>query len=81
MTMNSPESLGILFNQATSASQSPEESVATAELMREVGLKCIGFNGVPRTINCLNAFRDGLPSDIQSALADRKRTPADYCCA
>lgn len=40
--------------------------------MREVGLKCIGFNGVPRTINCLNAFRDGLPSSVQSQLAARK---------
>jgi hypothetical protein len=49
-----------------------DHPVYTAELMREVGLKCIGFNGVPRTINCLNAFRDGLPSDIQDALSERK---------
>jgi hypothetical protein len=42
MTMNSPDSLAELFHAA-----SPDhDAVATAELMREVGLKCIGFNGV-----------------------------------
>jgi hypothetical protein len=45
MTMNSPESMLILFNSA-SASKPDSERVAIAELMREVGLKCIGFNGV-----------------------------------
>lgn len=80
MTLNSPESLLQLYALATSPSQSIKPATAkqedhpiyTAELMREVGLKCIGFNGVPRTINCLNAFRDGLPAEIQSALAQRK---------
>lgn len=42
MTMNSPDSLSELYQAA-----SPEgDAVQTAELMREVGLKCIGFNGV-----------------------------------
>jgi hypothetical protein len=76
MTLNSPESLLQLFAFASAskpATANPSDHpIYTAELMREVGLKCIGFNGVPRTINCLNAFRDGLPSDIQSALAERK---------
>ena len=45
MTMNSPESLTELFNLATS-SKDKKEAVQTAELMREIGLKCIGFNGV-----------------------------------
>jgi hypothetical protein len=45
MTMNSPESMLVLFNSA-SASKPDSERVAIAELMREVGLKCIGFNGV-----------------------------------
>ena len=71
MTMNSPESLAALFQLATSA-QSPAESVATAELMREVGLKCISFNGIPRTINCLNAFRASLPESVGAQLS---RTP------
>lgn len=46
MTMNSPESLTELYNLATASSQDKKQSVETAELMREVGLKCIGFNGV-----------------------------------
>ena len=45
MTMNSPDSMSILYQVATD-SQGTEEKVRTAELMREVGLKCIGFNGV-----------------------------------
>lgn len=76
MTLNSPESLLKLYALASSTSStnpSPDDHpLYTAELMREVGLKCIGFNGVPRTINCLNAFRDGLPTSIQSRLAERQ---------
>jgi hypothetical protein len=45
MTMNSPDSMLALFKSA-SASKPESEGVAIAELMREVGLKCIGFNGV-----------------------------------
>ncbi|CBX93637.1 dolichyl-P-Man:Man(5)GlcNAc(2)-PP-dolichol alpha-1,3-mannosyltransferase [Plenodomus lingam] len=67
MTMNSPESMAVLY---TTASQSKPESegVAIAEFMRETGLKCIGFNGIPRTINMLNAFRAALPASIASSL-------------
>jgi hypothetical protein len=81
MTLNSPESLLKLYALASSSTQTPTTSstsnpsdhpLYTAELMREVGLKCIGFNGVPRTINCLNAFRDGLPTEIQTRLAERQ---------
>ncbi|QRC96986.1 hypothetical protein JI435_307990 [Parastagonospora nodorum SN15] len=60
MTMNSPESMIALYN-STSASRPENESVQIAEFMREIGLKCIGFNGIPRTINMLNAFRASLP--------------------
>ena len=45
MTMNSPESMVALYRTA-GASKPTSEGVAIAELMREVGLKCIGFNGV-----------------------------------
>ena len=66
MTMNSPESLLILHTLASShPSTSP---VTTAETIREVGLKCISFNGIPRTINCLNDFYASLPSSITSQL-------------
>lgn len=66
MTLNSSESMLKLFQ--TASSQQPENSVTIAEQMREVGLKCIGFNGIPRTINMLNSFRDGLPQDVTSQL-------------
>ncbi|OQE15013.1 hypothetical protein PENFLA_c034G07853 [Penicillium flavigenum] len=69
MTMNSPESLAALYELA---STNPDKQVETAELMREVGLKCISFNGIPRTINCLNAFRASLPDSVGSQLS---RTP------
>ncbi|KAL3474581.1 hypothetical protein BJX99DRAFT_260179 [Aspergillus californicus] len=76
MTMNSPDSLTALFEQVTT-SQSPSEQVRTAELMREVGLKCISFNGIPRTINCLNAFKTSLPDSVSSSLSTTPtRTPS-----
>lgn len=48
MTMNSPESMLQLYKMANSCKDKniENQSVYTAELMREVGLKCIGFNGV-----------------------------------
>ncbi|KAL2131084.1 hypothetical protein VTI74DRAFT_5580 [Chaetomium olivicolor] len=55
-TLNSPASLLILHELASSCLP----PLATAELIREIGLKCISFNGIPRTINCLGAFRSGL---------------------
>ncbi|OQD67061.1 hypothetical protein PENPOL_c004G04430 [Penicillium polonicum] len=66
MTMNSPESLAALYELA---STNPDKQVETAELMREVGLKCISFNGIPRTINCLNAFRASLPDSVGNQLS------------
>lgn len=39
-------------------------------MIREVGLKCISFNGIPRTINCLNAFRASI-LDTDPALAEK----------
>ena len=76
MTMNSPDSLLELYALAntsahTARANNPHHAVYTAELMREVGLKNIGLNGVPRTINCLGAFYGGLPSNIQSELRKR----------
>ncbi|KAJ5522675.1 hypothetical protein N7513_013248 [Penicillium frequentans] len=76
MTMNSPESLAVLYQLASSTS----DNVETAELMREVGLKCISFNGIPRTINCLNAFRTSLPEAVGNQLSrtpTRAPTPAN----
>lgn len=70
MTMNSPDSLAALYQLATSSS-SPEDRIAAAELMREVGLKCISFNGIPRSINCLNAFKASLPDPVAQRLSAR----------
>lgn len=54
-----------------SASTTPASPVQTAEFIREVGLKCISFNGIPRSINCLNAFRASLPASVASRLETR----------
>lgn len=74
-TLNSPDSLPILHNLASSSSST--SPTAAAELIREVGLKCISFNGIPRTINCLNAFHAALPSSITASLSTAPtRTPS-----
>lgn len=71
-TLNSPDSLPILHSVA-SESTTP---VYAAEFIREVGLKCISFNGIPRTINSLNAFHAALPQDVSSSLSTKPtRTP------
>ncbi|WYZ36027.1 hypothetical protein EsH8_X_000674 [Colletotrichum jinshuiense] len=66
-TMNSPESLESLYTVASSSGRPDKRE--TAEFIREIGLKCISFNGIPRTINCLNAFYASLPKDVTSQLA------------
>ena len=78
MTLNSPSSLLILYELANSSAHTSvtipdakRHSIYTAELMREIGLKCIGLNGVPRTINCLGEFHSGLPAPVQRELAKR----------
>lgn len=71
MTLNAPDALATLWRVATEAPLS-QPPVATAELIREVGLKCIGFNGIPRTINVLGSFRStGLPADIAEKLSTK----------
>ncbi|KKY19947.1 putative conserved mitochondrial protein [Phaeomoniella chlamydospora] len=79
MTMNSPESL-LQLHDLVSSSGDKARSIYAAELMREVGLKCISFNGIPRTINMLGAFHSGLPSSISSSLSTtptRNITPSN----
>lgn len=64
---------------ATPTPSSPSRTPAqNAELIREVGLKCISFNGIPRSINTLGAFRASLPDDVGAALSTaptRELTP------
>ncbi|KAK8843937.1 hypothetical protein IAR55_006729 [Kwoniella newhampshirensis] len=61
MTVNAPDALGHLWDYAGRKS-------TDAAVMREAGLKCISFNGIPRTINGLGAFRQHLPTDVQAEL-------------
>ncbi|PNY26164.1 Uncharacterized protein TCAP_03900 [Tolypocladium capitatum] len=78
LTLNSPDALAVLYDVA--AAQAGAAATQTAELMREVGLKCISFNGIPRTINCLNAFHASLPRDVAASLSTkpaRAPTPHD----
>lgn len=74
-TLNSPDSLAILYDLASSADGDgpPTTPVAAAELIREVGLKCIAFNGIPRTINCLTAFHGSLPPQVRDGLRTAPR--------
>ncbi|KAH9845447.1 Dol-P-Man:Man(5)GlcNAc(2)-PP-Dol alpha-1,3-mannosyltransferase [Teratosphaeria destructans] len=78
MTLNSPQSMLELYGLATSppiknsTAEPSTHDLWTAELMREIGLKCIGLNGVPRTINTLGEFFAGLPTPIQESLKRRE---------
>lgn len=82
-TMNCPEAMTQVFHLANAHSprSRPQRTpVQNAELVREVGLKCISFNGIPRTINTLGAFRASLPEDVASSLSTtptRDLTPAN----
>lgn len=67
MTLNSPASLVELYH-LTQSLPNPPPGPQAIELIREVGLKCISFNGIPRSINCLGAFREGLPQDVVSQI-------------
>ncbi|CAG9946264.1 unnamed protein product [Clonostachys rosea f. rosea IK726] len=75
-SLNAPDALPILHGVASA--QQPKSDVRAAEFMREVGLKCISFNGIPRSINCLNAFHASLPKSLTAQLAttpSRQSTP------
>ena len=69
--------MGALYRVATNTPTEDAEAaslpnplapLAAAELIREIGLKCISFNGIPRSINGLAQFRAQLPDDVASAL-------------
>jgi hypothetical protein len=76
MTMNSPESMIALYN-STSASRPQSEGVAIAEFMREIGLKCIGFNGVCTTLISTKAHLLTSPDSTNNQHAQRlsRRAP------
>ncbi|KAI8959916.1 mitochondrial protein [Daldinia sp. FL1419] len=81
-TLNCPEAMTQIFHLANSSATTSEQRtpVQNAELIREVGLKCISFNGIPRSINTLGAFRNSLPADVASSLSTtptRELTPSN----
>ncbi|KAK4247140.1 hypothetical protein C7999DRAFT_32409 [Corynascus novoguineensis] len=67
-TLNSPASLLALHELVPSLTDGALPPLTAAELIREIGLKCISFNGIPRTINCLGAFRAGLLESSSSGV-------------
>ncbi|KAI1340232.1 hypothetical protein F5Y15DRAFT_415119 [Xylariaceae sp. FL0016] len=75
-TLNCPEAMTQVFHLANEAGgDAPRRTPAqNAELIREVGLKCISFNGIPRTINTLGAFHGSLPPAVADALATAPAT-------
>ncbi|KAI5856744.1 mitochondrial protein [Durotheca rogersii] len=78
-TLNCPEAMTFTYLLANSMPAAESYTpVQVAELIREVGLKCISFNGIPRSINTLGAFRASLPPDVAAALSTtptRELTP------
>ncbi|KAL9936710.1 hypothetical protein V8E36_004778 [Tilletia maclaganii] len=57
LTLNSPRGLQELHKSAVPTSLALPDRTNRACLMREVGLKCIGFIGIPKVINNLAALR------------------------
>ncbi|CAO1629585.1 unnamed protein product [Sympodiomycopsis kandeliae] len=84
ITLNSPTSLASLHRYAVTSSESRSlvQRLDRAQLMREVGLKCIGFIGIPKVINNLAALRKAVDEDEELSKAlptepRRKLTGAD----
>ncbi|OBT74558.1 hypothetical protein VF21_07542 [Pseudogymnoascus sp. 05NY08] len=65
MTVNSPASLTLLHSLA---SYNPTSSLQNAAFMREVGLKTISFNGIPRALNQLVHLRATIPTETAEKL-------------
>lgn len=75
LTVNSPDSIGHLYRFATRSPTGDgstlvplKDRVAVAGLMRESGIKCGVFVGVPKTINGLAGLHQALEDDVKEAL-------------
>lgn len=75
VTLNSPGSLQALHTHTVPRSLNVNQRVERACLMREVGLKCIGFVGIPKVINQLAALRAAVDEDeeLKNALPNEPR--------
>jgi len=74
-TANSPVSLSQLskFVQSSQVSKKKEEKVYNAELMREAGIKCIGFIGIAKVIISLESIASSLDPEIKQLLRQTAR--------
>ena len=77
VTLNSPKALEHLAAYAnTFGAPSKAEQVSRAELLREVGLKCISFIGIAKVINQLGALANATDPAVREALpAQQSRMP------
>ena len=77
VTLNSPKALEHLANYANSfGGPSKAEQVSRAELLREVGLKCISFIGIAKVINQLGALANATDPAVRDAMpAQQSRMP------
>ncbi|CEH13935.1 hypothetical protein CBOM_01822 [Ceraceosorus bombacis] len=83
VTLNASSSLAALHRHSVASPAlrlSLEEKLNRAQLMRETGLKCIGFIGIPKVINNLAALRAAVEEDKELSHAlpmepRRKITP------
>ncbi|KAK0545573.1 hypothetical protein OC846_004894 [Tilletia horrida] len=76
LTLNSPSGLQALHRTAVPTSLALQQRTDRASLMREVGLKCIGFIGIPKVINNLAALRAAVEesdSELAAALPTEPR--------
>ena len=88
-TLDSPGSIAHMHRYAVRTPQlALDERVNRACLMREVGLKCIGFIGIPKVINNLAALRRAVDEDADIAQQlpstprrDQSPTLYDRACA
>ncbi|EPQ28106.1 uncharacterized protein PFL1_04433 [Pseudozyma flocculosa PF-1] len=70
LTLNNPGSLQSLHRVAMrDLANDLEARKSRALLMREIGLKCIGFIGIPKVINNLAALRKAVDQDPELAQA------------
>ncbi|KAK0545161.1 hypothetical protein OC844_007389 [Tilletia horrida] len=69
LTLNSPTGLQELHKTAVPTSLALAQRTDRASLMREVGVKCIGFIGIPKVINNLAALRAVVDEDSELAQA------------
>lgn len=57
---------------------SSSSEIKTAALIREIGLRCIAFNGIPKSINMLSSFTATLSPAVQLDLASLQTASRNF---